>query len=137
MPPPLRRREDEQAAVQARPAAPKMEGWRSWNKLLLPSSLDAARKLPCEPGRSAEVFVDGEIEVRFTPQPKDGTPHTHDRDELYFVASGRGFYRCDDKVTPVSAGDLCFAAAGTVHGFEKFTQDFAIWIIFYGDVKRS
>ena len=71
------------------------------------------------------------------PQPKDGTPHTHDRDELYFVASGRGFYRCDDKVTPVSAGDLCFAAAGTVHGFEKFTQDFAIWIIFYGDVKTA
>ena len=68
----------------------------------LPISLDAARKLPWEPGRSAEVFVDGEIEVRFTPQPKDGTPHTHDRDELYFVASGRGFYRCDDKVTPVS-----------------------------------
>ena len=103
----------------------------------LPISLDAARKLPWEPGRSAEVFVDGEIEVRFTPQPKDGTPHTHDRDELYFVASGRGFFRCGDKVTPVSAGDLCFAAAGTVHGFEKFTQDFAIWIIFYGDVKRS
>jgi hypothetical protein len=47
----------------------------------LPISLDAARKLPWEPGRSAEVFVDGEIEVRFTPQPKDGTPHTHDRDE--------------------------------------------------------
>ena len=33
----------------------------------LPISLDAARKLPWEPGRSAEVFVDGEIEVRFTP----------------------------------------------------------------------
>jgi hypothetical protein len=79
-------------------------------------------------GAFREVFVDGEIEVRFTLQPKDGTPHTHDRDELYFVASGRGFYRCDDKVTPVSAGDLCFAAAGTVHDFEKFTQDFAIWI---------
>jgi hypothetical protein len=115
----------------------QMEGWRIMEQTPSPISLDAARKLPWEPGRSAEVFVDGKIEVRFTPQPKDGTPHTHDRDELYFVASGRGFYRCDGKVTPVSAGDLCFAAAGIVHGFEKFTQDFAIWIIFYGDVKRS
>jgi mannose-6-phosphate isomerase-like protein (cupin superfamily) len=103
----------------------------------LPISLNTARKLPTEPGRSAEVFVDDQLEVRFTPQPKDGTSHTHDRDELYFVASGRGFYRADDEVTPVSAGDLCFAAAGTVHGFEKFTPDFAIWIIFYGEVKRS
>ena len=103
----------------------------------LPISLNTALQLPTELGRSAEVFVDGQLEVRFTPQPRDGTPHTHDRDELYFVASGSGFYRADDKVTPVSTGDLCFAAAGTVHGFEKFTQDFAIWIVFYGEVKRS
>jgi len=45
-------------------------------------------------------------------------------------------FRADDKVTPVSAGDLCFAAAGTVHGFEKFTPDFAVWTIVYGGVKR-
>ena len=103
----------------------------------LPISLDAARKLPWEPGVPPRYLLTAKSKCASRPQPKDGTPHTHDRDELYFVASGRGFYRCDDKVTPVSAGDLCFAAAGTVHGFEKFTQDFAIWIIFYGDVKRS
>ena len=51
----------------------------------LPISLDAARKLPWEPGRSAEVFVDGEIEVRFTPQPKDGTPHTHDQSSTLWL----------------------------------------------------
>jgi len=85
---------------------------------------------------AVDIFVDGGIEVRFTPQPTDGTRHTYDRDALSFVASGRGFYRADDKVTPVSAGDLCFAAAGTVHGFEKFTPDFAVWTIVYGGVKR-
>lgn len=103
----------------------------------LPISLKATHDLPTEPGRSAEVFVDGQLEVRFTPQPRDGVPHTHERDELYFVASGRGVYRADDKITPMGAGDLCFAAAGTIHGFEKFTEDFAIWIVFYGEVKRS
>jgi hypothetical protein len=30
---------------------------------------------------------------------------------------------------------MCFAAAHTVHGFEDFSDDFAIWIIFYGPVK--
>jgi len=73
---------------------------------------------------AVDIFVDGGIEVRFTPQPKDGTRHTYDRDALSFVASGRGFYRADDKVTPVSASDLCFAAAGTVHGFEEICAGF-------------
>ena len=51
----------------------------------LPISLDAARELPWEPGRSAEVFVDGEIEVRFTLQPKDGrrTPTTATNSTLW------------------------------------------------------
>ena len=30
---------------------------------------------------------------------------------------------------------MCFAAAHAEHGFENFTEDFAIWIIFYGPVK--
>ena len=36
---------------------------------------------------------------------------------------------------PVATGDMCFAAAHAEHGFENFTDDFAIWIIFYGPVK--
>ena len=30
---------------------------------------------------------------------------------------------------------MCFAAAHAPHGFEDFTDDFAIWVIFYGAVK--
>ena len=51
------------------------------------------------------------------------------------MISYSGRYRVEGKVTPVNAGDICFAAAGVVHGFEDFTEDFAIWIIFYGSVK--
>ena len=43
--------------------------------------------------------------------------------------------RVDGKLTPVATGDMCFAAAHAEHGFENFTDDFAIWIIFYGPVK--
>ena len=35
----------------------------------------------------------------------------------------------------VGAGDMCFAAAHHAHGFEDFTDDFAIWVIFYGPLK--
>ena len=100
-----------------------------------PISLAAARQLPWKPGRSAEAFVDGELEIRFTPRPTNGPQTPHQRDEVYVVAAGSGFYRVDGMVTAVGPGDMCFAAAHEPHGFEDFTDDFAIWVIFYGAVK--
>jgi mannose-6-phosphate isomerase-like protein (cupin superfamily) len=100
-----------------------------------PISLATARGLPWKPGRSAEAFVDGDLEIRFTPRPTDGPQKPHQRDEVYIVAAGSGFYRVDGKLTAVGTGDMCFAAAHAEHGFENFTEDFAIWIIFYGPVK--
>jgi mannose-6-phosphate isomerase-like protein (cupin superfamily) len=100
-----------------------------------PISLAAARELPWRPGRSAEAFVDGDLEIRFTPRPTSGPQKPHTRDEVYIVASGHGFYRVADGVTAVGAGDMCFAAAHAEHGFERFSGDFAIWIIFYGPEK--
>jgi mannose-6-phosphate isomerase-like protein (cupin superfamily) len=61
------------------------------------------------------------------------TPHL--RDELYIVASGTGLYRVEDTVTAVGPGDLLFAAAHAAHGFDDFSGDFAIWVIFYGPQK--
>jgi len=100
-----------------------------------PISLATARGLPWKPGRSAEAFVDGDLEIRFTPRPTNGPQAPHRRDEVYIVASGSGFYRVDGKRTAVGPGDICFAAAHAGHGFEDFTEDFAIWIIFYGPLK--
>ncbi|HSI01823.1 MAG TPA: cupin domain-containing protein [Reyranella sp.] len=98
-------------------------------------ALAEARQLPWKPGRSAEAFVDGELEIRFTPRPTNGPQTPHQRDEVYIVAAGSGFYRVDGERTAVGPGDMCFAAAHAPHGFEDFTDDFAIWIIFYGPTK--
>jgi mannose-6-phosphate isomerase-like protein (cupin superfamily) len=100
-----------------------------------PISLATARGLPWKPGRSAEAFVDGDLEIRFTPRPTDGPQKPHTRDEVYIVAAGSGFYCIDGKRTAVATGDICFAAAHAEHGFEDFTDDFAIWIVFYGPEK--
>ena len=104
-------------------------------KTPLPLSLAAARGLPWKPGRSAEAFIDGDLELRFTPRPSRGLQVPHQRDELYIVAAGTGHYRVEDSVTAVGPGDVLFAAAHVAHGFEDFSDDFAIWIIFYGPVK--
>jgi hypothetical protein len=80
------------------------------NRTPLPISVAVARNLPWKPGRSAEAFIDGDLEVRFTPGPSRGLQTPHERDELYFVAAGSGRYRVGDEVTAVGTGDLLFAA---------------------------
>jgi len=103
----------------------------------LPLSVAAARNLKWQPGRSAEAFIDGDLEVRFTPGPRRGPQVAHDRDELYIVAAGSGRFRVGDEVTAVGTGDLLFAAAHVAHGFEDFSDDFAVWIIFYGPIRKK
>jgi mannose-6-phosphate isomerase-like protein (cupin superfamily) len=100
-----------------------------------PVSLAQALALPRTPGRSAEVFIDGDLEVRFAARPTNGPQVPHPKDELYFVAAGTGRYRVEDKVTDVARGDVLFCAAHVAHGFEDISDDFCVWVLFYGPRK--
>ena len=57
----------------------------------------------------------------------------HDRDVVYVVVNGSGFFQVDGDRAPFGPGDLCHADAGVEHRFEDFTPDFAVWRIFGGD----
>lgn len=105
-------------------------------KSLPPLSLTAALALPLPEGRrSAEVFVDGDLEIRLYA-PKGHDPQTpHDRDELYVVASGSGKFRVGDRVDAFAPGALLYVAAHETHRFEDFSNDFAAWVVFYGPVR--
>jgi mannose-6-phosphate isomerase-like protein (cupin superfamily) len=100
-----------------------------------PVSLATALALPRTPGRSAEIFVDGDLEVRFAARPTDGPQVPHLRDEIYFIASGSGHYRVEGRVTAVGAGDVLFCAAHVAHGFQGISDDFSVWVLFYGAEK--
>jgi quercetin dioxygenase-like cupin family protein len=102
-----------------------------------PMSVAAALALPRTPGRSAEVFIDGDLEVRFAARPTDGPQTPHLRDEIYFVAAGTARYRVEDRVTAVGPGDVLFCAAHVAHGFEAISADFCVWVIFYGPEKAA
>jgi mannose-6-phosphate isomerase-like protein (cupin superfamily) len=96
--------------------------------------LSAARHaIPTKDGKAfARVFRHGSLDLEIY-SPKGVDPQKpHSRDELYIVASGTGWFVCESKRMRFSAGDVLFAAAGEVHRFEDFTDDFVVWVMFYG-----
>jgi mannose-6-phosphate isomerase-like protein (cupin superfamily) len=67
---------------------------------------------------------------RFAPLPRPTTRHA--QDEVYVIIRGRGVFLHDGRREPFGPGDLLFVAAGTEHHFEDFTEDLAVWVVFYG-----
>ena len=125
-----------------------MDGPEAAAPAKLRATIADAKTTPNDAGRStALMLAHGSMELRWFA-PKQHDPQTpHDRDELYIIASGTGvFMRAveslpfDDTTLPIQGeervrfgpGDALFVAAGTVHRFEEFSDDFATWVIFYG-----
>lgn len=81
---------------------------------------------------SVSVFEHGSLVVKlYTPRGNDDqTPHS--RDEIYVVARGSGEFVCGGDRQPFVPHDVLFAAARVEHRFENFTDDFAVWVFFYG-----
>ena len=87
--------------------------------------------------RYVELFQHGTLSVElYAPRGLDPqTPHA--RDEVYIVITGSGHFRNGNSRHPFGPGDLLFVPAGVVHRFEDFTDDLAVWVIFYGPEGRE
>ena len=111
----------------------------SCQKITLAEALD---RLPGPQGeQSVSVFEHGSLVVKlYAPRGQDQqTPHS--RDEIYVVARGSGEFVCGDLRQAFGPHDVLFAAAGVAHRFENFSDEFAVWVFFYGpeggEVDRS
>lgn len=92
-----------------------------------------AAATPNEPGRlSARIFGHGSFEARWYAPRGTDTQAPHDRDEAYVVVRGSGTFFCAGTRAPFVPGDLIWVPAGAEHRFEDFTDDLAVWVIFYG-----
>lgn len=96
-----------------------------------------ARLASAAPARSVARFEHGTLQVKlYIPRGANGelvdpqTPHT--RDELYVVARGNGVFFNGETRRKALVGDLIFAPTGKAHRFEEFSEDFAVWVMFYG-----
>mgnify|MGYP000020477802 CR=1 FL=1 len=68
--------------------------------------------------------------VFFAPRGTDYQT-THDDDEFYFIVRGSGEIVINGERSLAAAGDAFFVEAGVPHRFEKFTDDFATWAVFF------
>jgi len=94
---------------------------------------EALAKLPADDSkRFVTLFTHGSLSVElYAPRGVDPQkPHT--QDEVYIVTTGHGEYVCEGVRQKFEPGDFLFAAAGESHWFERFSDDFAVWVLFYG-----
>ena len=113
------------ATFPERPAPPPLDRWH-W------TVTDAASEPLGANQATAPLFGHGSMSLRYyAPRGTDPQP-PHDQDEVYVVASGRGWFRRGYERVPFGPGDVLFVAAGETHRFEDFSDDFGTWVLFYG-----
>lgn len=101
------------------------------NRLTLANALQS---LESETAPYKVLFSHGSLEIEIYKPVGVDTQTPHDRDEVYVVASGHGYFVNGDSREPFETGEVLFVPAGVVHRFEDFTDDFSTWVFFYGPV---
>ncbi len=90
-------------------------------------------EVPTENGQMfKEMFAQGTLSVEIYRPEKVDLQQPHTRDEVYIVVAGSGFFVNENVRAAFSPGDFLFAKAGAAHRFDDFSDDFLVWVIFYG-----
>jgi mannose-6-phosphate isomerase-like protein (cupin superfamily) len=82
--------------------------------------------------RFVEAFTHGSVVVELYVPLGSDPQQPHDRDEVYFIATGSGEFVLGQERCRFVAGDALFVPAHAVHRFENFSSDFTTWVVFYG-----
>ncbi len=95
---------------------------------------DASQRLESNRGPDTKPY---EVMMRsmhiglYAPRGKD-PQQPHDQDEVYVVMQGSGEFLCGDNQRAFGSGDVLFVPAGLEHRFIDISDDFQVWVVFYG-----
>lgn len=93
----------------------------------------AQARIPGPAGEHAVSLLQrGTLHVKLSLPVRPNQQAPHEQDEIYVIVRGQGVLVHDGKRDAFEPGDLMFIAAGTEHWFENFTDDLAVWVIFFG-----
>lgn len=95
----------------------------------LPGPVDATWP---DGARFVQAFAHGSMSVELYAPVGTDPQMPHRQDELYFVISGTGEFVLGSERTPFAPGTVFFVPAGATHRFERFSPDFASWVVFWG-----
>lgn len=94
---------------------------------------DAQARIPGPSGEHfANVLQRGTLRLLLSRPVEPNKQVPHSQDEIYLIVQGSGVLFHDGKRDLFGPGDAMFVAAGTEHYFEDFTEDLAVWVVFYG-----
>ena len=94
---------------------------------------DARAQIPGPSGEHAVSLLErGSLKVKLSMPTPPNQQNPHEQDEIYVIKSGQGVLVHDGNRDRFEAGDVMFIAAGTEHHFEDFSDDLAVWVMFFG-----
>ena len=94
---------------------------------------EARTRIPGPAGEhSVSLLRHGTLHVKLSLPVRPNVQTPHEQDEVYVIVRGSGVLVHDGNRDQCQAGDLMFVAAGTDHHFEDFTDDLAVWVVFFG-----
>jgi mannose-6-phosphate isomerase-like protein (cupin superfamily) len=95
--------------------------------------VEAEARIPGPAGeRAVLVLQRGTLDIKLSIPIRPNQQMPHEQDELYVVIRGRGVLVHDGKRNRFDSGDILFVAAGVEHHYEDFSDNLALWGIFYG-----
>ena len=102
------------------------------NSIFKISKASALQKLTESNFEFEQVLQHGTLEIEFYKPIEIDKQQPHHKDEIYIIASGNSKFYHEGEITEVGTGDCLFVAAYNEHRFFNFSNDFAVWAIFYG-----
>ncbi len=79
-----------------------------------------------------ELFRERSMSAGVYLLPKDAfdPQQPHNEDEMYYIVSGRGRFKCGDEDVEIQAGEAIFVAKGVEHRFHDIVEDMTIVVVF-------